>query len=83
MFDKLKQLHELKKMQDEFKKETATIEKRGIKVVMNGNFEVKEITLNPELSQQDQQNALVDALNEARETIQKSLAKKMMGSGMF
>lgn len=81
MFDKLKQLGQLKKLQDDFKKETMTAEKRGVLVTMNGNFEVEDIKLNPELSVEDQQNALKEALNEARENIQKTLAKKMMSSG--
>ncbi len=82
MFDNMKKLYELKKMQDEFKKERMTTEKRGVKVVMNGNFGVEEIVLNPELSIGDQQSALKDAINEAREEIQKTLAKKMMSSGI-
>lgn len=85
MFDAFKnlgKLNELRKMQDEFKKERMTVEKRGVRVVMNGNFGVEEITLNAELSIEDQQNALKEALNEAREEIQKTLAKKMMASGM-
>ncbi len=85
MFDALKnlgKLNELKNMQDEFKKERMTVEKRGVKVVMNGNFGVEEIVLNPELSIQDQQSALIEAINEAREEIQKTLAKKMMASGI-
>lgn len=79
MFDNIKKLYELKKVQDEFKKERMTVERRGVKVIMNGNFGVEEIMLNPELSLQDQQSALKEALNEAREEIQKTLAKKMMG----
>jgi len=82
MFDKLKQLHQLKKMQDEFKKETVEVEKQGVKVSMNGHFEVQNITLNASLSIEDQQRALKDALNEAREKIQKALASKMMGAGL-
>lgn len=85
MFDAFKnlgKLNELRKMQDEFKKERMTVEKRGVKVVMNGNFGVEEIMLNPELNIQDQQNALKEAINEAREEIQKTLAKKMMGMNM-
>jgi len=82
MFDNIKKLHELKKMQDSFKKETVTVEKRGVVVTVNGNFGVDAIKFNPELSIEDQQNALKDALNEARETIQKTLAQKMMASGI-
>lgn len=82
MFDNLKKLHELKKMQDEFKKEKLTVEKNGVSVTMNGNFEVEEIKLNQGLSIEDQQNTLKQALNEARESIQKTLGQKMMSSGI-
>jgi DNA-binding protein YbaB len=82
MFDQLKKIAELKKMQDSFKKEKLTVEKRGVSVTINGNFEVEEIRLNPELNLEDQQNALKEALNEARENIQKTLAKTLMNSGL-
>ncbi len=82
MFDNLKKLAELKKLQDSFKKEKMSVEKRGVTVTMNGNFEVEEIKLNPELGIEDQQNALKQCLNEARENIQKTLAKTLMGSGL-
>ena len=82
MFDQFKKLAELKKMQDSFKKEKLTVEKKGVLVTMNGNFEVEEIKLNPELGLEDQQNVLKEALNEARENIQKTLAKTLMNSGL-
>ena len=84
MFDAFKnlgKLNELRKMQDSFKKEKLTIEKNGVSVTMNGNFEVEEIKLNPELGLEDQQNALKQVLNEARENIQKTLAKNLANSG--
>ena len=82
MFDKLKQLHELKKMQEEFKKERMTFSDRGVSITMNGSFEVEDIRLNPELSTEDQQQVLKHCLNQVREDIQKNLAKKMMASGI-
>jgi len=82
MFDNIKKLHELKKMQDSFKKEKLTFTDRGVSVTINGNFEVEEIILNSELSIQDQQETLKHCLNKAREDIQKILAKKMMSSGI-
>lgn len=82
MFDKLKKLQELKKMQDEFKKERMTVEKRGVSVVINGNFEVEEIKLNPDISTDEQQEILKQCVNEARESIQKKLANAMMNSGI-
>ena len=81
MFENLKNLQKLKQMQDSFKKERLTVEKRGVSITMNGNFEVEEIKLNPELSLEDQQDVLKEALNEARENIQKKLAQSLMSSG--
>ncbi len=82
MFDQFKKLQELKKMQDEFKKEKLTVEKRGVSVTMNGNFDVEEIKLNSELGTDEQQNLLKQCLHEAKESIQKKLAGKLMGSGI-
>jgi DNA-binding protein YbaB len=82
MFEQFKKMAELKKLQDEIKRETLTVEKRGVSVTMNGAFEVTELKLNPELSIEDQQQALKQALNEVRESLQKVLAKKMMGAGL-
>lgn len=81
MLDQIKKIAELKKLQDSFKKEKITIEKEGISVVMNGNFEVEDIKMNPNLVLETQQNILKGCLNEAREDIQKKLAKVMMASG--
>jgi len=82
MFDNIKKLHELKKLQDSFKKEMLTFEDRGVSVTMNGNFEVEEIVLSPDLNLQEQQEVLKKCLNKVREDIQKTLAQKMMASGI-
>ena len=82
MLDQLKKIAELKKMQDSFKKERETVERDGVSVEMNGNFEVQNIKLNPELSIEKQQDVLIRCLNEARENIQKKLAKSLMASGI-
>ena len=70
----VEKIAELKKLQDSFKKEKITVEKKGISVSINGNFEVEEIKLNSELGVDEQQKVLKDCLNEARESIQKKLA---------
>jgi DNA-binding protein YbaB len=82
VFDQLKKLQELKKMQEEFKKEKITVEKRGVLVTINGNFEVEDVKLSAELGTEEQQEILKQCLNEAREKIQKSLAQKMMSAGI-
>jgi len=82
MFDNLKKIAELKKMQDSFKKEKLTIEKRGVSITINGNMEIEEVKLNPELETEDQQNLIKQCFNEAKEDIQKTLAKTLMGAGL-
>lgn len=82
MFDKLKQLHQLKNLQNEFKRQTVSVENNGVVITLNGNFEVLEVILNPALDIPAQQLAIKAAANGAREKIQKELAQKMMGSGM-
>lgn len=82
MFDQLKKIAELKKLQDSFKKEKMTVEDRGVSVTMNGNFEVEDVKLNPELNVDEQARVLKQNLNKVREDIQKNLAKMMMNSGI-
>lgn len=81
MFDNLKKIAELKKMQDSMKKEKETVEKNGVSVMLNGNFDVEDIKLNPELSIDDQQETLKQCLREAKENIQKTMAKALSNSG--
>jgi len=82
VFDQFKKMMELKKLQDSFKKEKEVVEKEGVLVEINGNFEVENIKLNPELSAERQQEVLKNCLNEAREKIQKKMAQMMMASGI-
>lgn len=69
-------------MQDSFKAERETVQKKGITVTINGNMEVERIILNPALEVRDAEEALRQCINEANKNIQKRLAKIMMGSGL-
>lgn len=82
VFDQFKKIAELKKLQDNLKKEKTTIEKRGVVVTINGNLEIEDIKLSSELSLEDQREVLKQCLNEAREEIQKKMAKSLMSSGL-
>ena len=77
MFDNFKKLAELKRIQDNLKNEEATVEKRGVSVRMNGNFDVKDIKLNPDLGIEDQAIAVVEAVNEANKVIKEKMAKSL------
>jgi DNA-binding protein YbaB len=77
-FDQVKQLKQMKDLQDKISKEKATAEKDGIKVTVNGKMEIEEIILNPSLSPQDQQKAVKDCVNEAMKKVQMDAARQLM-----
>ena len=77
MFDKLKKLNELKKIQSELGQEKMEVEKNGIKVTINGKMEIEEVILNPELSKEEQENLIKDCINEATKKMQMVAAQKM------
>lgn len=85
MFNKLKQFKDLrnqaKTMQNALAQETVTEEKDGVKVILNGNMEVMELRLNPELSKENQENALKSCFNNALKRAQKLMAKKLQEMG--
>ena len=87
MFSKLKQLKDLrdqaKKMQNALGGETITSEKNGVKVKMNGNMEVIELNINPDLSKESLESVLKDCINDALRQTQKLMARKMQEMGGF
>ncbi len=77
MFEQLRDLAKFKKIKDSLEKEKKEIEKRGMKVVMNGKFEVEEIKLNPEIDLKEQEKILKECFNEAIKEIQKEAIFKI------
>ena len=77
MFDQLRKIKQLKELQDSLKKELIEVEKNGVKVVVNGKMEIESITLNDEISIQEQERAVRDAINSAFKKIQTIAAQKM------
>ncbi len=85
MFNKLKQFKDLrsqaKTMQEELSKETVTVEKGGIKVVMDGNMKVSSISINPDMEHRAIEKTMTDNINEALKKTQKMMAQKMQEMG--
>ena len=77
MFDKLKQLQQLKELRDAVSQEKEEVKRKGIKVIINGKMEIEEIHLNPDLSKEEQEEVLKECINESVKKIQMVLAKKM------
>ena len=80
MFDKLKQMYELKKQADAMKKELEAevleIEHGDVKVRVNGTQKI----LNLDYPEDSDPSKVKDAINKAMDEAQKVAAKKMQGS---
>lgn len=70
MFDKLKQLAQIKGLQDSIKQEKVEVAKEGVRIVMRGDFSIDEINLNPDLTIEKQQEILKECLNDGMKKAQ-------------
>jgi DNA-binding protein YbaB len=79
VFDKLKQMYDLKRKADAMKKELESeiidVEVHGVKVRINAAQKIKEIDFPADVNPND----LKDAINKALDEAQKVAAKKMQG----
>ncbi len=85
MFNKLKQIKDLrdqaKSMQSALAGEVFTEEKNGVKITINGNMEVSNVSLNKDLSLSAQEDAVKGAVNDAIKKAQRMMAKKLQDMG--
>lgn len=85
MFSKLKHLKDLrnqaKTIQNILANESVEVEKGGIKIVMNGNMEIKSISINEELSKESLEGMITESVNEAIKKTQRLMAQKMQEMG--
>ncbi len=85
MFNKLKQFKDLRSqakiLQNALSNETVVIEKGGVKVIMNGNMEITQLTLDQGLAKESLEGILTDAINEAIKKTQRLMAAKVQEMG--
>mgnify|MGYP000874374628 CR=1 FL=1 len=85
MFNKLKQYKDLrdqaKTLQNMLSQESITVEKNGITVTINGNFEITSLTINENLNKTSIEKNTADCFNDAVKKIQRVIAEKMQGMG--
>lgn len=79
MFDKLKQLKQLKDLQSAIKKEMHMGESNGVKITINGAFEMQEVEISNDLSREDMAKAIKQAYSNAMSLAQNAAAKMMSG----
>jgi DNA-binding protein YbaB len=77
MWDQMKQAKELYRLQKELQKERIEVEEKGVKIIVNGKMEIESVTLNPEITKEEQEQAVKTCFNEALQKIQTNLAQKM------
>lgn len=83
MFDKFKQLAQLKGLQNEIAKERFEAEMDGVKVTVNGALSVEGVVLNPDLNVEEQADTVKRCANEALKKAQVGAAKKLAGMNLF
>ena len=85
MFNKLKQLKDLrsqaKTMQNALSEESVSVEKNGLKIEMNGNMEVTNVSITEEISKDKMEELIKTSVNDAVKKTQKLMAKKMQEMG--
>lgn len=68
-------------MENMLGQESVTMEKNGIKLTINGNFKITELTINDQKAPKNPENDLKDLFNEAVKKIQRIIARKMQETG--
>ena len=85
MFNKLKQFKDLrsqaKVLQNALSNETVIIEKGGVKVIMNGNMEITQLTFDQGLAKENLASILTEVINEAIKKTQRLMAQKVQEMG--
>ncbi len=76
MFESFKQLKQLKELQNAIQKEEVTAEKDGVKVTMNGAFEVISVSIEGGLSGGALEKVMKEVFNDAVKKAQQAIAHK-------
>ena len=70
-------------MQNALAGESITVEKSGVKIIMNGNLEVTSLTIAQDLTKENLQSIVKDVVNETIKKTQKLMAQKLQEMGGF
>jgi len=85
MFNKLKQIKDLrsqaKTMQSALANESATTERGGIKITMDGNMSVTNLTIAEGMTREQIAETMPKAINDVIKNVQKIMARKMQEMG--
>ncbi|MDD2807164.1 MAG: YbaB/EbfC family nucleoid-associated protein [Patescibacteria group bacterium] len=82
MFDKLKQLRELKALQDQMRHKKYEVSEGGITVVVNGNLILESLDISSDSSQNISGEAIKQSVNKAIKKAQQGMAQKLQGMNL-
>ena len=81
MLDKLKQLYQLQQQAGQIKaqldQELIETNALGIKIIMNGNLDIKSLAIEKEIIPENLEEDLKNALNQAIKNTQQKIAQKL------
>jgi DNA-binding protein YbaB len=91
MFNKLKQFNDLRKQANDLKtmlaQESVEVENKAVKMVMDGNQEIKSFELKAEMlsanNKTELEKSIKEAIAESIKKVQRKMAMKMQQSGDF
>jgi DNA-binding protein YbaB len=91
MFNKLKQFNDLRKQANDLKtmlaQESVEVENKAVKMVMDGNQEIKSFELKAEMlsanNKAELEKYIKEAIAESIKKVQRKMAMKMQQSGDF
>ena len=91
MFNKLKQFNDLRKQANDLKnmmaKESVEVENKAVKIIMDGNQEIKTFDLKAEMlnasHKADLEKYIKEAIADSIKKVQRKMAMKMQESGDF
>lgn len=91
MFNKLKQYNDLRKQASTIKsamaEESVEVSNRAVKIVMDGNQEIKSLNISEDFLAKDKKNELekeiISGISEAIKKVQRKMAMKMQQMGGF
>lgn len=76
MFDSFKQLKQLKELQNAIQKEEVVAEKDGVKITMNGAFEVSDVSIEEGIAHDKIEKLMKEVFNDAVKKAQQAIAGK-------
>ncbi|MFA5076769.1 MAG: YbaB/EbfC family nucleoid-associated protein [Patescibacteria group bacterium] len=87
MFNKIKQFKDLrdqaKTLQNSLSQQSVTVEKSGVTLVLDGNQEIRSLTINPKLTPAELEKIIPPLFKEANDKVKRLMAQTMQSMGGF